>query len=132
MQILVDAPVWLDYFTGVSSPETDRLDRLIGREALVVADMTMAEVLCGLPNEAHRRQAEEALRRFWQVSSGGMEVAVRSALCFHVLRSEGLEADPLRCQVVACCLHHGLALLTRPDIAEPFVKHLGVGAPGVG
>lgn len=132
MQTLVDAPVWLDYFAGVASPETDHLDRLIGRAALAVADVTVAEILIGLPNEAHRRQAEEALRKFWQVEAGGVDVAVRSAVCYHVLRAGGIEADPLRCLAVACCLHHGFALLTRPDIAEPFVRHVGLGVARVG
>jgi hypothetical protein len=30
--VLVDAPVWLDYFAGVHTEESDLLDRLLGRK----------------------------------------------------------------------------------------------------
>lgn len=32
--ILVDTSVWVDYFNGRVTPETDELDNLLGREPL--------------------------------------------------------------------------------------------------
>ena len=45
--ILVDSSVWIDYFRGVSSPQTDRLDALLGREPVAIGDLMLAEVLQG-------------------------------------------------------------------------------------
>ena len=129
MQVLVDAPVWIDYFTGVRSPETDLLDSLIGTAALVVADLTVAEVLYGLPDPEHRRLAAEALKKFWLVSACGVDLAAKSAASYHALRSAGAEAAPLSCLIATCCLENGLALLTRPQTAEPLVRHLGLTVP---
>jgi len=129
VQVLVDAPVWIDYFTGVSTPETDLLDGLIGKAALVVADLTIAEVLFGLPDERNRRLAEEALRKFWLVRVGGVDMSVKSAVSYHTLRARGVEIDPLACLIATYCLENGLALLTHPQTAEPFVRHLGLGVP---
>ena len=33
--ILVDSSVWVDYFRGKTTPETDKLDLLLGHEAFV-------------------------------------------------------------------------------------------------
>ena len=72
MQILVDSSVWIDYFRGVPTPQTDFLDGLLGRSPLVVSDVTLAEVLQGIPDELHRKQAEAALLKFWLVEIGGV------------------------------------------------------------
>jgi len=36
LAILVDSSVWIDYFNGVGTPQTDHLDALLGREEMVV------------------------------------------------------------------------------------------------
>src|SRR3954470_8667052 len=90
VQVLVDSSVWLDYFTGAATPESDRLDSLIGRSPLVVADVVMMEVLHALPDELHRKQAREALGKFWQVELAGFDLAEKSAVHFHTLRARGI------------------------------------------
>lgn len=129
MQVLVDAPVWLDYFAGVHTKETDLLDRLLGRSALAVADLSLAEVLYAMPEERHRRVAEAALRKFWLVDVGGADLAAKSAVNYHSLLAKGIEVHSVDCLLATYCLEHGMALLTDPLTAEPFVKHLGLGVP---
>ncbi|MEO8130305.1 MAG: VapC toxin family PIN domain ribonuclease, partial [Bryobacteraceae bacterium] len=34
--ILVDSSVWIDFFNGTVTPQTDKLDRLLGDEPLAV------------------------------------------------------------------------------------------------
>lgn len=34
--ILVDSSVWIDYFNGTITPQTDYLDRILGVEEIVV------------------------------------------------------------------------------------------------
>ena len=45
--ILVDSSVWIDFFRGTVTPQTERLDALLGSELLVVGDLILAEVLQG-------------------------------------------------------------------------------------
>lgn len=129
MQVLVDAPVWLDYFAGVHTKETDLLDRLLGRSAIAVADLSLAEVLYAMREERHRRAAEAALRKLWQVELGGFDLAVKSAIHYNSLAAKGIEVHGLDCLLATYCLEHGMALLTDPATAEPFVRHLGLRVP---
>ena len=36
--VLVDSSVWIDYFNGVLSPETNALDALLGQEIVLPAE----------------------------------------------------------------------------------------------
>ena len=49
--ILVDSSVWIDYFNGRRTRQTDLLDGLLGREPLVVGDLVLTEVLQGFKRD---------------------------------------------------------------------------------
>ncbi len=49
--ILVDSSVWIDYFNGAASAETDLLDRLMDSGRLLVGDLILGEVLHGFRSE---------------------------------------------------------------------------------
>lgn len=125
MQILVDASVWIDYFTGEATPQTDLLDRLLGREALAVADLTIMEVLCGIPDEHHRKQAAEALRKFWMVEIHGLDLAEQCAVHYNTLRARSIEVGDIECWIATWCLQNGFALLHDNPGFEPF-EQLGL------
>ncbi|HKI03640.1 MAG TPA: PIN domain-containing protein [Thermoanaerobaculia bacterium] len=126
MQVLVDASVWIDYFTGAASPQADRLDAMLGREAVVVADVVLMEVLHGLPDEVHRRQAQEALLKFWLVETGGFDVVAQSAVSYHTLKARGVPVRTAECRLATFCILRGLALLHSSPGYEPFEKFLGL------
>jgi predicted nucleic acid-binding protein len=126
VQVLVDASVWIEYFTGKASPRADLLDALLGREALVVADVVLMEVLHGLPDEVHRKQAREALLRFWLVEAGGFDLAVQSAVNYHTLKARGLPVRTAECRLATFCIQRGLALLHSSPGYDPFEKFLGL------
>lgn len=129
MQVLVDSSVWIDYFTGVASPETDALDAMIGRSPLVVGDLILAEVLGGLPDERHRESAREALAKFWWVEMGGFDTAVKAAMNLHTLRARGIEARPVDCMIATFCIENAYELLASGPTFEPFARHLELHTP---
>ena len=45
--ILVDSSVWIDYLRGTPTPQTDKLDALLGVTPLAIGDLIMNEVLQG-------------------------------------------------------------------------------------
>ena len=45
--ILVDSSVWIDYFQGTITAQTEKLDKLLGHEPLAIGDLILAEVLQG-------------------------------------------------------------------------------------
>jgi hypothetical protein len=42
--ILVDSSVWIDYFNGKTTLETDYLDLILGKEIVIIADIILGEV----------------------------------------------------------------------------------------
>lgn len=49
--ILVDSSVWVDYFRGTPTRQTDVLDALLDREPLAIGDLILAEVLQGFTSD---------------------------------------------------------------------------------
>jgi predicted nucleic acid-binding protein len=126
VQVLVDSSVWIEYFTGKASPQADYLDSLIGRSALVVADVVLMEVLHGLPDEVHRKQAQEALLKFWLVEAGGFDIAAQSAVNYHTLKARGVPVRTAECRLATFCIARGFALLHSAPGFEAFEKYLGL------
>ena len=62
--IVVDASVWIDYFNGRSTPQTDRLDDLLGLEPILTGDIVLTEVLQGFKHERDFREALKLLSLF--------------------------------------------------------------------
>jgi len=40
--LLVDSSVWIDYFNGVATPQTDYLHAILSQREIVVGDITRA------------------------------------------------------------------------------------------
>jgi predicted nucleic acid-binding protein len=126
LQILVDSSVWIDYFTGAATPQTDHLDPLLGQAPIVVADLVLAEVLHGLPDERNRRLAQGALLQFWMIEVGGLDVAVKSAVHYHTLHARGIEVRSTECLLATFCIENGFELLASSPHFEPFERYLGL------
>ena len=126
MQILVDSSVWIEFFTGAASRQANYLRSLLGKQALVVADQTLAEVLAGLPDETHRKQAQEALLKFWLIEIGGFDLAVKSAVSYHTFRSRGIPVRMAECRLATYCIDQHFALLHSSPGYEPFERYLGL------
>ena len=59
--ILVDSSVWVDYFQGTITAQTERLDGLLGFEPLAIGDLILTEVLQGFHNERDFNDARTML-----------------------------------------------------------------------
>jgi hypothetical protein len=45
--ILVDSSVWIDYFNGIQTYQTDWLDSSLGNSSIVIGNLILTEVLQG-------------------------------------------------------------------------------------
>jgi predicted nucleic acid-binding protein len=84
--ILVDSSVWIDYFKGTVTTQTELLDRLLSRELLAVGDLILTEVLQGFTSEKDFNQARKMLTSLIVVELGGQEIAIQAARNFRALR----------------------------------------------
>lgn len=125
--ILVDSSVWIDYFRGSASPQTDCLNDLLGSESLATGDLMLAEVLQGFDHDLHFEQAERLLTSVTVLELGGREVAIEAAMNFRRLRRLGVTVRKTIDTIIAShCILRGHALLFSDRDFEPFVKHLGL------
>jgi predicted nucleic acid-binding protein len=127
--ILVDSSVWIDYFRGTITAQTETLDKLLGRESLVIGDLILAEVLQGFTNEREFNEARKMLTSLTVVELGGLEIAVQAARNFRRLRAAGVTARKTIDTLIATwCIESEYHLLHNDRDFDPFAKHLGLRA----
>lgn len=120
--ILVDSSVWIDYFRGVSSSQTDRLDALLGREPVAIGDLMLAEVLQGFIKDRDFEQALAMLGALDVIEIGGREVAIEAARNYRALRARGVTVRKTIDTLIATrCIMDGMPLLYSDRDFEPFV-----------
>jgi len=125
--ILVDSSVWIDYFKGTITPQTEALDRLLGNEPLAVGDLILTEVLQGFDDERDFNQARKMLTSLTVVELGGREIAIQAAKNFRALRSLGVTVRQTIDTVIATrCIESGYDLLHNDRDFDPFAEHLGL------
>src|SRR5262249_55239673 len=121
--ILVDSSVWIDYFNGRKTVQTDKLDQLLGREALAIGDLILTEVLQGFAEQREFDVAREMLTSLTIVELGGAEVAVQAARNFRTLRNKGVTVRKTIDTIIATrCIESGYDLLFADRDFDPFVK----------
>lgn len=125
--ILVDSSVWIDYFRGTVTRQTERLDSLLGVEPLATGDLILTEVLQGFASERDFNQAKTLMTSLMVVDLGGQEIAVQAARNIRSLRALGVTVRKTIDTVIATrCIESGLALLYSDRDFGPFVEHLGL------
>lgn len=125
--ILVDSSVWIGYFRGVSIPQADMLDSLLGSEPVVTGDLVLAEVLQGFDSDRDFNQAKKLLTSLVVIDLGGKDIAIQAAKNFRVLRKIGITVRKTIDTVIATrCIESGLKLLYCDRDFDPFVQHLGL------
>lgn len=125
--ILVDSSVWIDYFRGTITPETETLDALLGSEPVATGDLILTEVLQGFGSNREFNQAKRLLTSLEVVELGGQEIAIQAAKNFRDLRARGISVRKTIDTVIATrCIESDFALLFSDRDFEPFVQYLGL------
>jgi predicted nucleic acid-binding protein len=125
--ILVDSSVWIDYFQGTVTPQTEMLDRLLGREPLAIGDLILTEVLQGFASERDFSKDRKMLTALDVVELGGQEIAIQAARNFRTLRALGVTVRKTINTVIATrCIVCGYDLLHSDRDFDPFARHLGL------
>ncbi len=125
--ILVDSSVWIDYFKGAITPQTEKLNSLLGRERLAIGDLILTEVLQGFGKECDFEVARELLTSLTVITLGGQDTAIQAARNFRMLRQAGVTVRKTIDSMIATrCIESGYELLHDDKDFVPFVKHLGL------
>lgn len=125
--ILVDSSVWIDYFRGTATAPTERLEALLGNEALAIGDLILTEVLQGFAVDRDFNEARRLMGSLQFVSLGGDDVAVEAAKNYRKLRALGVTVRQTIDTVIATrCIVSGYRLLHDDRDFDAFEKHLGL------
>jgi predicted nucleic acid-binding protein len=125
--ILVDSSVWIGYFKGTITSQTERLDSLLGREQLAIGDLILTEVLQGFADERSFNRAKKFLMTLTIVHLGGEEIAIQAARNFRTLRALGVTVRKTIDTIIATrCIESDFELLHDDRDFDAFANHLGL------
>ena len=125
--ILVDSSVWIDYFNGTTTPQTEKLDAVLSSEPIAVGHLILTEVLQGFRSEHDFNEAKRLLTSLVIVELGGQSVAVQAARNFRTLRAQGATIRKTINTIIATrCIESHYSLLYSDRDFDPFVQHLGL------
>lgn len=125
--ILVDSSVWVDYFRGTITPQTDTLDLLLGKEFLAIGDLIVAEVLQGFDTDRDFKSAQRLLTSLQVIEIGGLRIAVQAAKNYRLLRRRGITIrKTIDAMIATRCIDSGYQLLHSDRDFDPFATYLGL------
>jgi hypothetical protein len=127
LSLLIDSSVWIDYFNGSITPETDHLHQILGRERIVTGDLILAEVLQGFRHQQDFERAQTALLKFQLMPMVGSQIALQSAANYRFLRAKGITVrKTIDCLIATFCIENNFGLLHCDRDFEPFEKYLSL------
>ena len=126
--ILVDSSVWIDYFNGNKTSQTDWLDSSLGNTPIIIGDLILTEVLRGFQNDKDFNIAKDLLSGIPFEPMGGRALALESAMNYRYLRRKGVAVrKTINVIIGTFCIHNQLTLLHCDRDFDPMVKFLGLG-----
>jgi len=125
--VLVDTSVWVDYFNGLETPRTERLDQLLGSGRLLTGDLILAELLQGFAKDADYRTARRLLLELPCAELVGRDNALRAADYYRRLRKRGVTVrKTIDVLIGTYCIQHGHELLHADRDFDSMQRHLGL------
>ena len=125
--IVVDSSVWIDFFHGVSTPEVERLDGLLGVTPLAIGDLVLVEVMQGFRTDQDVATARQLFRSLALLAMLGGSNAWKAAENVRQLRRKGITVRKTIDGIIAtACIEANLPLLFSDRDFQPYVEHLGL------
>lgn len=122
--ILVDTSVWIDYFNGKPTWQTDLLDNYLSNVPIIIGDLILTEVLQGFKSDKDFETAKSFLSVLSFRQMGGYKVAVQSAENYRKLRKAGITIRKTIDVIIATfCIIEDLTLLHDDNDFEPIASH---------
>ncbi len=122
--ILVDSSVWIDYFNGKRSWQTDLLDNYLSDVPIIMGDLILTEVLQGFKSDKDFKIAKSFLSILPFRPMGGYNVAIQSAQNYRRLRKAGITVRKTIDVIIATfCIIYGLTLLHDDRDFNPIASH---------
>jgi len=128
--ILVDSSVWIDYFNGNDTWQTDLLEKYLSATPIIMGDLILTEVLQGFSSDNDFKTAKAFLSALPFREMGGYKVALQSAQNYRKLRKAGITVRKTIDVIIATfCIIEGLTLLHDDRDFDPIATHFPLRTP---
>ena len=125
--ILVDSSVWIDFFNGNDTPQTTRLDELLGLEPVGLGDLILTEVLQGFGDDNDYRTAKRLLSKLTIYKMLDVDRAIRAADLYRRLRKQGITIRKTADVIIGSfCIEENYPLLYSDRDFDPIVRNQGL------
>ncbi len=125
--IVADSSVWIDYFNGKETDQTNLLDSSLGNTPIIMGDLILTEVLQGFQSNKDYENAKEVLLQMPFMTMGGLALSLESAMNYRRLRKKGVTVrKTIDVMIGTFCIHHQIPLLHDDRDFEPMVEFLGL------
>jgi predicted nucleic acid-binding protein len=125
--ILVDSSVWIDYFNGHSTWQTNLLDNLLSDVPIIIGDLILVEILQGFRLDNNYDSAKSYLSDLPFRRLVGYQVAVQSAQNYRILRKKGVTVRKTIDVIIGTyCIMEELPLLHDDRDFDPMVGYLSL------
>lgn len=88
--VMVDSSVWINYFNGQITWQTDLLDQMLQQITVLTGDLILIEVLQGFRKDSEYKKAKETMSILTCRQLGGYDLAIKSAENYRKLRKKGV------------------------------------------
>jgi len=123
--IVVDSSVWINYFNGKKTAQTNWLDSAMGNKLIVIGDLILSEVLQGFQDDYEFRTAKNLLLNFPFMEVVGQDIAIKRAINYRFLRKKGMTVrKTIDVMIGTFCIHHHFLLLHDGRDFDPLEKYL--------
>lgn len=123
--ILVDSSVWIDYFNGQKTAQTDWLDTALGNIPIIMGDLILIEVLQGFQDDTDFKNARNLLLSIPFIPIVGQQLAIESSMNYRFLRKKGVTVrKTIDVMIGTFCIHYKLPCLYQDKDFDPMVKFL--------
>ena len=123
--ILVDTSVWIDYFNGLESQETNLLDIALINDEVAIGDLILLEILQGFRSDKDYETAKGHFMALHQFSMLSPDIAIKAAENYRILRKKGITIRKTADVIIATfCINNHIPLLFSDRDFIPFTKRL--------
>ena len=125
--IFVDSTVWIDYFNGRATRQTDYLDGILGKEPLVIGDINYIEVLQGFRKDSDFERARILFDTLFFREVLSREIAIIGARNYRWLRKKGITVRKTIDMIIGTfCIENQFTLLHDDRDFLPLADHFGL------
>ncbi len=125
--IVVDTSVWINYFNGKSTWQTEFLDKLLKEVPIIIGDLILTEVLQGFRSDKNYEIAKNNLSILPFKQMVGYKVALQSAQNYRILRKKRISVrKTIDVLIGTFCIMENYTLLHDDKDFEPMKKYLSL------